>query len=270
MERIVPDSYRPRAFKVVTGDTAQSWVDLDDPTRIDFEYVQRIVDVLNLSLLLRPSQQRLRFIHIGGGGLSLPRYLATVRPHSAQIVLEPDTDLLAEVRRVLPLRRNSGIKVREVAGREGVAALPDDYADGVILDAFDGHHVPGSLASAEFFADLDRTLRPGAVLLCNVTDQGPFTWTKQFVAGVRGVFGQVLVSAEPAVLRGRRFGNLVVVAGHDRLPIEGLTRAGAGSSFPYRLTHGRALDRWLGGARAFSDATVVDSPGPPSGRTWFS
>lgn len=73
---------------------------------------------------------------------------------------EPDADLLDEVRRKLPLGRHAGIKVRTTDGRSGLAAMPADYADALIVDAFDGLHVPGSLATAEFFADAGRVLRP--------------------------------------------------------------------------------------------------------------
>ena len=125
------------------GDTAQSWVDPSDPLRLEFEYVQRICEALDETLLALPPERRIRVIHIGGGGLSIPRYVEARRPHSAQIVLEPDAELVEEVRRKLPLPRQSGIKIRTLGGREGLAAMPSDYADCVILDAFADSHVPG-------------------------------------------------------------------------------------------------------------------------------
>lgn len=267
---MVPDPFRPGAFRVVTGDTSQSWVDLSDPTHVDFEYVQRIIEALRFTILTRPADERLRVIHLGGGGLSIPRWIAAVRPHTAQIVCEPDAALTDEVRRKLPLPRNSGIKVREVDGRTGLDAMPDDYADAVILDAFDGHHVPGDLATSGFFATARRVLRPGAVLIVNLTDAGPFRWGKRCVAGLRRSFRHVVLSGEPAVVKGRRFGNLVLVAAGVELPVAALTRGAAGAAFPYRLLHGRDLDRWVGQAVPFDDAAPERSPGPPTGRTWFS
>lgn len=268
-DRVLPDPFRPGAFRVVTGDTAQSWVDLNDPTSLDFEYVQRIAEALGCTVLTRPPTERIRVVHLGGGGLSIPRYVAAVRPHTAQIVCEPDGDLLAEVRRKLPLERNTGIKVRQIDGRTGIAEMPADYADAIILDAFDGHRVPGDLATVEFFADVDRVLRPEGVFLANLTDQGPFAWTKRCLGALRGSFHHVLLSAEAAVLKGRRFGNLVVVAATGALPLAELDRAAASAPFPYRTVEGRELDRWLAGAVPFSDVGAQSSPGPARGRTWF-
>ncbi len=51
----------------------QSYVDLDDPTYLDFEYVQTMVDVLDA--LTPPPPAPLTVVHVGGGALTLPRYL---------------------------------------------------------------------------------------------------------------------------------------------------------------------------------------------------
>ena len=269
-ERVVADPFRPGAFRVMTGPTSQSWVDLNDPKSIDFEYVQRIVEVLGSTVLERPETERIRVVHLGGGGLTLPRYVEAVRPHTAQIVCEPDSALLAEVRQKLPLGRRSGIKVREIDGRRGIAAMPDDYTDALIVDAFEGHSVPADLASVEFFADTARVLRPEGVLLMNLADQGPFRWVKRCLAALRACYRHTLLSGEPAVLKGRRFGNLVVAAADEPLPVATLTRIAAGAPFPYRMMSGQEFERWLGGAEAFTDATATDSPGPASGHAWFS
>ncbi len=77
-------------------------------------------------------------VHVGGGALTLPRYVAASRPRSSQIVFEPDAELTAFVRRHLPLPRRSGIRVRPVDGRAGMASLPDGRVDVIIVDAFVG------------------------------------------------------------------------------------------------------------------------------------
>jgi hypothetical protein len=58
-----------------------SYVDLTDPTHLEFSYVRRIGDVLDL---IRPARQPLDVLHIGGGGFTLPRYVAATRPRSRQ------------------------------------------------------------------------------------------------------------------------------------------------------------------------------------------
>ncbi|MFT3970619.1 MAG: fused MFS/spermidine synthase [Micropruina sp.] len=268
--RVEPDREVRGAFLVHTGGTQQSWVDPDDPLRLEFEYVQRIAEALRATVLRRPCGVRLRVVHLGGGGMTLPRWLAAVRPGTAQIVCEPDAELLDEVRRKLPVGRHSGIKVRTVNGRSGLAAMPAGYADALIVDAFDGMQVPGSLATAEFFADARRVLRPDGLMLMNVADQAPFGWARSCVAGIARNAPHLLVTAESAVWKGRRYGNLVVLGSRTPLPLADLEAASRHALFGYRSTGGAALRRWLGGAEPFSDAAPQDSPGPAGGRNWFS
>lgn len=268
--RLEPDREVRGAFLVRSGSTQQSWVDPDDPLRLEFEYVQRIAEALQATVLRRPSGVRLRAVHLGGGGMTLPRWLAAVRPGTAQIVCEPDADLLDEVRRKLPLGRHAGIKVRTTDGRSGLAAMPADYADALIVDAFDGLHVPGSLATAEFFADAGRVLRPDGVVLMNLADQAPFGWARRCLAGAARSFPHLLVTAESAVWKGRRYGNLVALGSRAPLPLAALEEATRHALFGYRSLTGAGLRRWLGTAEPFADADPQDSPGPANGRGWFS
>lgn len=269
-ERLVPDPSTPGAFRVMFGDTAQSYVDPSDPERLEFEYVQRLAEALDATVLRRPPDERVRIVHIGGAGLTIPRWVEARRPHTAQIVCEPDADLTAEVRRKLPLPRGSGIKVRDVGGREGIAAMPGDYADAAILDAYADAHVPAELTTAEFLDEVRLRLRANGLFAANVTDKAPFHWTKRFVGGVGERWASVLVSAEPATWKGRRFGNLIVLASDADLPADDLARDAARAPFPYRIVAGRELRRWLGGAQAWTDADAHSSPEPPGGKSWFS
>lgn len=269
MSEVVPAPDDRRAFMVVNGRTEQSWVDPGDPLRLEFEYVQRIGEVLEETVLARPAAERVRVIHVGGGGLTLPRYIEARRPHTAQVVLEPDEALTEQVRAKLPLPRHSGIKVRGVDGRSGVAQLPSGCADLIIVDAFAGASVPAELATVEFFADLVRSLREGGLVVMNLTDSAPFAWARRCLAGFTSTFAQVAVSAEVPVWKGRRFGNLVAVAGTG-VPVQQLERRLTHAPFPYRLLHGRELARWLAAAQPFTDADAEASPSPAWSRGWFS
>ena len=151
---IVPTE-RPNAYLVRVDGADQSHVDLDDPTRLEFDYVRRMGDVLDA---WQPVGDPVRIVHVGGAAMTLPRYVAATRPRSSQIVLEPAAELTDLVRSELPLPRRSGIKVRPVDGRSGATDLRDDSADLVILDAFDGARVPADLVTAEFFAAVARIL----------------------------------------------------------------------------------------------------------------
>lgn len=249
------------------GHADHSWVNPDRPDLLLFDYVQRIADALDACA---PEGERLRVVHIGGAGMTLPRYVAATRPTSAQIVLEPDVALIEEVRATIPLPKHSGIKVRPIDGRAGIAAMPDDYADVVIVDAFAGTQVPAELTTVGFFGDLRRVLRASGMAIVNLTDHRDLHYTRRVLAGARVLWPNVLLSAEPGTLKGKRFGNLLVFAGATALPEAALQRKAASAAFPYRIVSGRHLDRFVGTARPFSDMAPEPSPEPPSGSTsWF-
>jgi len=267
VNRVVPDPEQPGAWYVRINGTDQSWIDPDDPTRLEFDYMQRIADVVDAHA---PAGERLRVLHIGGAGMTLPRYIAATRPTSAQIVLEPDATLTEEVRRIVPLPRNSGIKVRPIDGRAGVAAIRAGWdADVIIMDAFSGASVPAELTTVEFFTQVRRILAADGVFLLNLTDKAPFTYVRRVLAGLSEVFGERMLSAEPATLKGRRFGNILLAGSAAALPIAALARKAAGSVFLYRVLHGPHLERFGATAVPFTDDDAGSSPEPPGGPTFF-
>ncbi len=264
---IIAERDRPGCFILRIDGTDQSFVDLDDPLRLEFDYVQRIVDVIDAH---GAPGAPLRFVHIGGAGMSVPRYVAATRPTSAQIVLEPDERVTAMVREQLPLPRNSGIKVRPVDGRTGIAAMRPDFADVIVLDAFDGARIPADLVTTEFFEQTAAVLTENGLLLLNLADRAPFDHARRVIAGVCAQFPNVMISAEPATLKGRRFGNLLVVASRGPIPWESLARRAASSPLPYRVVpHREVVDRFAGRS-PFTDTDTAQSPPPPGGATFFS
>jgi spermidine synthase len=237
----------------------QSYVDLADPTRIVFDYVRRLADVVDA---VAPASEPLRVVHVGGAGLTLPRYVAVTRPRSAQVVLEPAAEVTELVRRELPLPRNSGIKVRDVDGRSGVAAMRDGFAELVVVDAFADARVPGSLVTGSFAADLLRVVGPTGVVAFNLTDRAPFGWTRRALAAIRLSFPSLLLTAEPATLRAKRLGNLVVVASAGTVPLDALRSRATTAASPYRVLDGRAVSDSFGGGTPFTDSDTADSPAP--------
>jgi hypothetical protein len=250
---LLADADRPGGWLLVVDRVRQSYVDVDDPTYLDFEYVQVFSDVLD-TLPGGP----LAVTHVGGGGCTLARWIAVTRPGSPQIVLEPDTALTALVRARLPLPRGHRIRIRPQDGRTGTAALAGRSADVLVLDAFDGGRVPAELTTREYLADVARVLRADGVLLANIADGPPLTFTRRLLATVREALPHTAVIADAAVLKGRRFGNVVLVASRAPLPLDDLRRAGARAPFPRTVRTG--LD---GDARPLSDADAMRSPAPP-------
>ena len=259
---LLADVDRPGGWLVLVDRIRQSYVDLDDPTYLDFEYVQAFAELIDL---LPPGA--LAVTHVGGAGCTLARYVATQRPGSPQIVLEPDEALTATVRERLPFPRGARIRVRPMRGREGVQGLRDESADVLVLDAFHGGRVPPELTTVEFLTDVSRVLRPGGVLLANVADGPPLTYTRRLAATAGTVFGStpgaVALRADPAVFRARRFGNVVLMAGRGQLPLEPLIRSAAGAMFAQRVLAGKGLRDFVAGAAPLTDADPLRSPAPP-------
>ena len=266
MPELVRDPACRHAGVVRVGGTDQSYVDLDDPTHLEFDYLIRIADHLDT---WAPAGQRLRVVHVGGAGMSLARYVAHARPHSSQIVLEPDETLTAWVRQVLPLPPHSGIRVRGVDGRTGVAAMPSDFADVVIVDAFAANQVPSSLVSREFFDQVKRVLHADGLLVLNVCDHHDLRWSRRLVATLASGFAQLTLSAAPGTLRGRAFGNMVLAASDRPHPVAILRRHAAGDAFPHRVLDDQQTRLFSGGAAGFTDLDAVPSPAPALQLTWF-
>jgi len=241
---------RPGAHLLRIDGDDQSYVDLDDPTRLEFDYVRRMGDVLDVH---GTPPGPLRVVHVGGAGLTLPRYVAATRPGSVQVVLEPDEAVTALVRERLPWPRRDRIKVRPVDGRAGLEQLRPSYADVVVLDAYRDGTVPRELLTVDCFAVVARVLAGGGAFLLNLSDRAPFGHTRRVVAGLRAHFPRVMLSAEPATLRARRAGNLLVVAGADGLPVAELRARVAAAALPYRVLDDDGVRSSFGGGVAFAD-----------------
>jgi spermidine synthase len=259
---LLADADRDGSWMLLVNDTPQSHVDLEDPTHLEFEYVRRIGHVLDLA---GEPGAALDLVHLGGGALTLPRYVAVTRPGSRQRVVEIDQPLTDLVREHLPLPRGARIRVRADDARVGLAALHPASADVVVCDVFAGARTPGHLTSAEFAADVHRVLRPGGVYAANVADGPPLRFARGQVATLRSLFRHVCLLAEPGTLRGRRFGNLVAVASDTELPIEDFLRRCARDPMPARVVYDQELDRFTGTALPVHDAEAVASPEPPEG-----
>ncbi|MFJ2815719.1 MULTISPECIES: spermidine synthase [unclassified Streptomyces] len=260
--KLMPDVDRERAWLLTVDGAPQSYVDLDEPAHLEFEYVRRLGHVLDT--LARPGRP-LDVLHLGGGALTLPRYLEATRPGSVQHVVDVDRALLDLVVAHLPLPAKAPITLHAADARRWLEAAPDDSADVLVADVFGGSRIPAHLTSAGYAAEARRVLRADGVYLANLADATPFGFLRSQLANFRAVFEELVLIAEPAVLRGRRFGNAVLAATHQPLDLGALRRLTAGDVFPARVEHGPGLREFIGDARPVRDEDAVPSPEPPAG-----
>ncbi|WP_274558910.1 spermidine synthase [Streptomyces spiramyceticus] len=260
LAELIPDRDRPRGRTLLIDGAPQSHVDLDDPSHLDFAYQRRLGHIADLAA---PQGQPVQVLHLGGGAFTLARYVAATRPRSTQQIVEVDAALVQLVRRELPLDANARIRVRSVDARAGLAKIADDWADLLIADVFSGARTPAHLTSTEFLDDVRRVLKPGGFYAANIADGPPLAYLRGQIATAAAVFPDLALAADPAVLRGRRFGNAVLLGSDRTLPLAELTRRIATDPHPGRVEHGRELADFTGGAAVVTDAGAKPSPEPP-------
>jgi spermidine synthase len=257
---IISPSDFTTGFELVVDGTPQSHVDLDDPTHLHFEYIVRMGAVID-----QLPDGPLTAVHLGAGALTIPRYIEATRPGSRQQVIEWEAPLAQLVREHLPLPKGASIRIRIGDAREGVQKLPSALTgtcDLVVSDVYSGAQTPAHLTSVEFYREVAELLAPTGVLLINVADGPGLAFARRQVATVAEVLPEVAVLADTQVLKGRRFGNLVIAASASPLPTEWLPRMLAAGPHPAKIAQGAEVRTFVQGARIVTDADAVASPRP--------
>jgi len=246
LARVVRARGAPSLVTLYVNGVPSSCLDLDDPTWLEFEYMQQMAAVVSL---LPPGP--LDAVHLGAGACALPRWLEAVRPGSRQLAVDVDAELVRLVREWFELPRSPRLRLRAQDARAALAGLPDAGADVVVRDVFAGDRTPDRLTTLEAAEDVVRVLRPGGVYLVNCADRPPLSLARSEAATLRAAFDGVAVVAEPALLRGRRYGNVVLAAvrspGPD-LADPALGRALRSLPVPTRVLHGAELAAFAAGA----------------------
>ncbi len=266
LAEIEEDRWVPGAIQLLVDGTPQSHVNLREPSEVFFEYVRRIAHAIDL---FRTPGQPVSALHLGGGAFTLPRYIEATRPGSRQQVIELESALVELVREAAPLPKRASIRVRHGDAREVLGKLPQGMhgaIDLVVVDIFAGSRTPAHVSSVEFYELIAPLLAPDGLVVVNTTDGTGQAFTRSQVATLAAVFGTVAAVGEPQTLKGRRFGNVVLLASNSNVDheLEWLPRLLAGGPHPARMLVGRELDEWLRGARAVTDVEAVPSPEPPA------
>lgn len=254
--------HEPALWTLEVDGTPQSQVDAADPRNLLFEYVRRIGYGIDA---VAPAGHAITAVHLGAGAMTLPRYIDATRPGSRQQVIELEPELVELVRGELPLPKHASIRVRIGDARAVVERLPAGLSgavDALVVDIFAGAQTPAHVTSREFVERYQPLLRPDGMVLINVADGDRLAFARDQVATVSDAFPHVAFAANTSLLRGRRFGNVVIYASAQELPIASLQRALAGDAFPAKLVHGAELAQFAGSGRVVRDADATASPLP--------
>lgn len=244
---IIEDEERPSGRTLVLDRVRNSYVDLEDPTYLEFRYIRLIADVIEVMAPEGP----IDMVSIGGGGFTLPGYLEHTRPGSGNIVLEIDAELVEIGRTELALTNETEVIVADA--RTSIRDLPDDHADVVVGDAYSGTSVPWHLTTVEFTEQVRRILSPGGVYAMNVIDYGDLDFVKAAGATVAEVFSHVALLAPPPYLSGAGGGNFILVAADQEIDTAALVSAIRARGGIENAIEGEALRRFIGEAPILTD-----------------
>ncbi len=241
---------RRSSGRVLWLDTLRhSYVDVDDPTHLEFRYAKIIADVIATQAPEGP----LDAIYVGGGGFTLPRWLSAVRPGSTNTVLELDEELVAIAEQDLGLDPSEIDRIAIGDARLTLDTTPFDTYELAVGDAFGGESVPWHLTTHEFLSSLRDHMTVDGIYVMNLIDYPPAGFARAEAATLQRVFGNVMVIAPPDYLYGDRGGNYVLVASATALDADAvgeLLSARGGSEIAIA---GATLDAWIDSARELTD-----------------
>ncbi|QDQ98624.1 spermidine synthase [Tomitella fengzijianii] len=260
---LVPDRFTPHGWVLKVNGVESSHVDLDDPRRLDFEYMRWF------AALIEPrwaADHHLRALHLGGGACSMARYLADGYPDARQVVVEIDAAMAELVRGWFDLPRAPRLRLRAGEARTVLESLREETRDVIIRDVFSGAVTPQRLTTAEFTAEAVRVLAPGGIYMVNCGDTRDRRTARREAATMLQAFAHVVIVSDPAMLAGRRTGN-IVLAGSDAPLGESpdTMRALLRGAVPARLWEVERVRRFASGAQVLRDAVVESRPGVVTG-----
>ena len=202
-----------------------------------------------------PEGQPLRVYHIGGGGLTLPRYLEQVRPGTSSLVSEIDPGVVKIDTERFGLESTEGVEVRVEDARLGLGRLADDTHDLVLGDAFGGVSVPWHLTTRETVREIARVLTADGIYVINLLDYGPLAFARAEVATLADTFDHVALATETDTLTGgdKAGGNLVVIASQAPLDVASISAKIAERGAEWDVITGGELTGWTADAPVLTD-----------------
>ena len=218
---LVEDRFNANGWVIMINGVHSSHIDLNNPQQLDFEYMHWISGLIESHF---DANDRIRALHLGGGACSLARYTASAFPQSRQVVVEIDSKLASLVRGWFDLPRAPLLRIRVGEAREVTTSLTENSRDLIIRDVFSGSRTPAPLTTVEFTQQVRRVLSPGGLYLANCGDTPDRKLLKTEAATIASLFKHVAFVADATMLKGRRYGNVVIVGSDNDLDSPQLTR----------------------------------------------
>ncbi|WP_288832517.1 spermidine synthase [uncultured Corynebacterium sp.] len=185
-----------------------------EPERLDFEYMRWIADFLDS--VRRWDKPRLT--HLGGAACSLPRYFASAWPGSRNTVVEIDMELAQLARQLFDVPRAPAVKIRVGDAREETFGFKPATRDVIIRDVFSSATTPRELTTVEFYAAARASLSERGIYVANCGSHADLREAREELAGMAEVWPHLAAIADPPMLKGRRYGNIILIGANE--PVE--------------------------------------------------
>jgi spermidine synthase len=249
---VVTDPDRASGRVLLLDGAPHSYVDLADPTYLDWDYAKAVASAIDTAY---PEGRPLRVYHIGGGGLTLPRYLEQVRPRTASLVSEIDPGVVKIDTDQFKLTTDQGIEVRVEDARLGIGRLANNSQDLVLGDAFGGVSVPWHLTTREMVHEVARVVTDDGLYVINLLDYGQLDFARAEVATLSEVFDHVALATEADTLtHGEKAGgNLVVIASNSPFDVASIVTRISERGADWDVISGAELAAWTGDAAVLTD-----------------
>jgi hypothetical protein len=220
------DAYSDTGWILKVNGVPSSHVDLADPARLDFEYMRWIAALVRARFA--PAEydggehdgaaRRLRALHLGGGACSMARWVSSEYSDARQVVVELDGKLAALVRLWFDLPRAPLLRLRVGEAGAVLASLTSATRELVIRDVFAGDKTPAALTTPAFTREAQRVLDAGGLYVVNCGDTPGLDNARSEAAVIAGVFEHTAIVADPAMLKGRRHGNMIIAGSDSPIP----------------------------------------------------
>jgi spermidine synthase len=177
---------KTRLEALILDNLVHSYVDLENPLHIEYQYEKIYADVLKWRFKREAAFSALT---IGGGGYTFPRYMEAFYPNALLSVVEIDPEITRIARRYLGLPDHTRIRSYNTDGRWFVINCREKY-DVIFIDAYNDLSIPYHLTTREFAGQIKNILNPGGILLTNIIDnfqKGSFL--PAYIRTLREIFG---------------------------------------------------------------------------------
>ncbi|MGO1591187.1 MAG: spermidine synthase [Ancrocorticia sp.] len=241
--------YRPSLITLYLDGAESSALDLDDPRYLEFEYMQHIDLIIGATL---GDTVPLRALHLGGAGCALARAMDAGHPGSKQLAIELDRQLARDVREWFDLPPAPRLRIRNDEARHALDTTKARW-DVVIRDAFRVREVPLQLRTSECVKRAHEVLSPGGLYIMNSIASTGFTRLGEEIATVAEHFPHIMAIVDPSILKGRRFGNIVIAASDHEFPLGEISKRVRRLSLPASVLDTPSLLRKASGSKVFND-----------------